>query len=396
MIKSIRDASLNNKDVLIRVDLNVPFKKGRITDLSRIIAILPTVNYVIKNSGRPILMSHFGRPENKNDKAFSLRQILQDLKNELCKEVTFCEHLDQPSISTFIRNTSKTSIILLENTRFFDGEEKNCPKLSKMLSGLGDLFCNDAFSASHRSHASTVGVAEHLPSYSGLLLEKEVAALNSALSKPEKPVVAVIGGSKISTKITLLQNLVTKVDHIVIGGGMANTFLFAQNKNIGASLYEKKFKSTAKYILEEARKFNCKIHLPVDVVCATGLSPNQKPTLHDATACPENKMILDVGPKTIAKITKVFKTSKTLIWNGPIGVFEVTPFNTATDSIAVVAALLTKEKKLLSIAGGGDTVFALNSSGTSNDFSYISYAGGAFLEWMEGKILPGISALSKY
>ena len=395
MIKSIREASLKNKDVLIRVDLNVPFEKGRITDLSRVIAIRPTVDYVIKNSGRPILMSHFGRPKNKNDKAFSLRQVLQDLKNELGKDVTFCEHLDQVSISTFIGNTSKTSIILLENTRFFEGEDKNCPKLSKMLAGLGDLFCNDAFSASHRSHASTVGVAKHLPSYSGLLLEKEVAALNSALIKPKKPIVAVIGGSKVSTKITLLQNLILKVDHIVIGGGMANTFLSAQNKNIGVSLYEKNLKSTAKDILAQARRLNCKIHLPVDVVCATGLSAKQKPTLHDANGCPEDKMILDVGPKTIAKITKVLKKSKTLIWNGPLGVFEVIPFNTATDSIAIVAALLTKEQKLLSIAGGGDTVFALNSSGTSNDFSYISNAGGAFLEWMEGKSLPGILALSK-
>ena len=395
MIKSIREASLKNKDVLIRVDLNVPFEKGRITDLSRVIAIRPTVDYIIRNSGRPILMSHFGRPKNKNDKAFSLRQVLQDLKNELGKDVTFCEHLDQVSISTFIGNTSKTSIILLENTRFFEGEDKNCPKLSKMLAGLGDLFCNDAFSASHRSHASTVGVAKHLPSYSGLLLEKEVAALNSALNKPKKPIVAVIGGSKVSTKITLLQNLILKVDHIVIGGGMANTFLSAQNKNIGVSLYEKNLKSTAKDILAQARKLNCKIHLPVDVVCATGLSAKQKPTLHDANECPEDKMILDVGPKTIAKITKVLKKSKTLIWNGPLGVFEVIPFNTATDSIAIVAALLTKEQKLLSIAGGGDTVFALNSSGTSNDFSYISNAGGAFLEWMEGKSLPGIFALSK-
>ena len=264
-----------------------------------------------------------------------------------------------------------------------------------MLAGFGDLFCNDAFSVSHRSHASTVGVAKHLPSYSGLLLEKEVAALNSALLTPKKPVVAVIGGSKVSTKITLLQNLITKVDHIVIGGGMANTFLFAQNKSVGISLYEKNLKSTAKHILAAAIKFNCKIHLPIDIVCATRISTNQKPTLHDANSCPDDKMILDVGPKTIAKITKVFKTSNTLIWNGPLGVFEVTPFNTATDAIAKVAVLLTKEKKLLSIAGGGDTIFALNSSGTSHDFSYISNAGGAFLEWMEGKNLPGIFALTK-
>ena len=394
MIKSISEASIRKKDILIRVDLNVPFENGKISDLSRIIAVVPTIKYVMKNGGRPILMSHFGRPKDITDKKLSLRKVLPDLKELLETDVTFCDYLDEELIKYFIKKTPKNKLILLENTRFFQGEETNSPRLSKMFSGLGDIFCNDAFSASHRSHASTTGVARYLPSYSGLLLEKEIKALQSALIKPKKPVVAVIGGAKVSTKITLLKNLMKKVEHIIIGGAMANTFLLALNNEIGLSLCEKNLIYITKEILTSAVKFNCKIHLPLDIVCADSLTDQTNSTVYEANECPKNEMILDVGPKTVANIKNILISSNTLIWNGPLGAFEIVPFNTSTNAVASIASILTKEKKLLSIAGGGDTVSALNAAGLANNFSYISNAGGAFLEWMEGKSLPGLAALS--
>lgn len=395
MIKSIREASLANKNVLIRVDLNVPFEKGKVSDYSRITAIVPTIRYVIEKGGRPVLMSHFGRPKHKSDNNLSLKRILPILKDILKIDITFCNCLDEKSIKALIKRTPTQKLILLENTRFFDGEESNSPKLSKMFSGLCDIFCNDAFSASHRAHASIAGVAGHLPSYSGLLLEKELIALTDGLLKPKTPVVAVIGGSKVSTKITLLNNLVQKVDHIVIGGGMANTFLFAQNKEIGLSLCEKNLIHSVHEVFTHAKTYDCKIHLPLDIVCANTLTSRAQATIFDTNLCPKNEMILDAGPKTVENIKKILKICNTLIWNGPLGAFEIVPFDASTNAIAIAAALLTKEKKLLSIAGGGDTVSALNSTGVINDFSYISNAGGAFLEWMEGKNLPGLAALSR-
>lgn len=395
MIKSITEATITYKDVLVRVDLNVPFEKDKISDLSRIIAVVPTLKYIIKKGGRPIIISHLGRPKKNYHKDLSLKKILPHLKKLLNTNIIFCDHLEKNSIKALINKTSKNLPVLLENTRFFEGEESNSPKLGKILAGLGDIYCNDAFSASHRSHASTVAVTEHIPSYSGLLLEREIEMLQSTLLNPQKPVVAVIGGSKVSTKINLLNNLIQKVDHIMIGGGMANTFLFAQKKEIGASLYEKNLVIIAKKILTTASKYNCIIHLPLDIVCATGLNANSEPTVHESDACPKNKMILDCGPKTVTNITKVFGMSKTLLWNGPLGAFEVKPFNNATDAIALAASTLTKEGELLSVAGGGDTVSALNSLGLVDDFSYVSNAGGAFLEWLEGKNLPGLIALSR-
>ena len=394
MIKSITEASLREKDVLVRVDLNVPFEKGKISDISRITAVVPTIKYIIKNGGRPILMSHLGRPKSKADNKLSLRNILPNLKELLETDVIFCDFLDEKSIKYFINKTPKNKLILLENTRFFEGEETNSPSLSKMFSELGDIFCNDAFSASHRSHASTTGVASHLPSYSGLLLEKEITALQSALLKPKKPVVAVIGGAKVSTKITLLKSLIMKVEHIIIGGAMANTFLLALNNEIGLSVCEKNLIDITKEILTSAVKFNCKIHLPLDIVCAETLTEKTNSTVYEVNACPKNEMILDAGPKTVANIKKILTSSNTLIWNGPLGAFEIVPFNTSTNAVASIASTLTKEKKLLSIAGGGDTISALNAAGLANNFSYISNAGGAFLEWMEGKSLPGLTALS--
>ena len=394
MIKSISEVLLKNKNVLIRVDLNVPFEKGKVSDLSRMRAILPTIEYIMKKGGRPIIMSHFGRPKSKTDISLSLRKVLPNLQELLNADIIFCEYLEEISIKALINKTPHSNPILLENTRFFEGEETNSSKLSKMLASLGDLFCNDAFSASHRSHASIAGIAMHLPSYSGLLLEKELAALKSALLKPQKPVVALVGGAKVSTKITLLNNLVRKVDHIIIGGGMANTFLFAKDKEVGISLCEKNLRNIATEILANSLNFNCKIHLPLDIVCASSINTNHKPNLYDANECPKDQMILDAGPKTIENIKNTLKRSNTLLWNGPLGAFEIVPFNASTNAIALFVSKLTKENKLLSIAGGGDTVSALNSSGVASDFSYISNAGGAFLEWTEGKSLPGITALS--
>ena len=393
MINSIKNAILDNKDVLIRVDLNVPFENGKVSDFSRITAIIPTLNWVLNKNGRPILLSHFGRPANRKDKELSLKKLLPALINALGMDILFCDLSSIEEINKFIKNTAHNIPILLENSRFFEGEQTNDPALSSMLSKLGSIFCNDAFSASHRAHASTVGIANNLPAYSGLLLEKELNALESALLTPTGPTVAVVGGAKVSTKITLLTNLVQKVDHIVIGGGMANTFLFAEGKQIGTSLCETKLTDLIEKIKFEAEKFNCKIHLPLDIVCAAELKKNIPTSIYNSHECPTNKMILDVGPKTIADISMIFNSCKTLIWNGPLGAFEIAPFNKATNRVAQIAATLTRENKLISIAGGGDTVSALNYANVASDFSYISNAGGAFLEWMEGKKLPGIMAL---
>ena len=393
MIESIKKAVMLNKNVLVRVDLNVPFEKGHISDASRILGILPTIKLILKKGGKPILLSHFGRPKRPYDDNYSFKKIFPKLLDIFKGKIQFCNSTNPKIIKAFIQTTPQNEIILLENTRFFKGEEKNSPTLSKIFSEFGDLFCNDAFSAAHRAHASTVGIVNRLPSYSGLLLEKELLSLNMALSNPKTPLVAIVGGSKVSTKITLLKNLVQKVDHLIIGGGMANTFLYAKNKQIGRSLCEIKLTKLASEILLNAKKYNCEVHLPLDVICAYDLKENEEVTTHNIDFCPTDKMILDSGPKTVAKIWNILKSSNTLIWNGPLGAFEILPFNFATEKVAKLVAELTKTNQLNSIAGGGDTVSALKSAKVLNDFSYVSYAGGAFLEWMEGKELPGIVAL---
>ena len=394
MIRSIQEAIILDKDVLIRVDLNVPFEKGKVSDTSRIKAIIPTVNLVLERGGRPILLSHLGRPEKPFNRSLSLQKILPNLIEIFKTKIVFCKFTDPQLIRVFLKKAPRNTIILLENTRFFEGEENNSPLLSNMFAGLGDLYCNDAFSAAHRAHASTDGVAKLLPSYSGLLFEKELFALSKTLINSEKPLTAIIGGSKVSTKIKLLENLVKKVDHLIIGGGMANTFLYAQQKEIGTSLCERELVKVSLSIQTTAKEYSCQIHLPLDIVCARKLKENQCISILNTEACPVDKMILDCGPKTTANVRKVLSSSRTLIWNGPLGAFEIKPFNTATEEIAKSVAELTKKKKLLSIAGGGDTISALKSTGTLSDFSYISNAGGAFLEWMEGKELPGLKALS--
>ena len=387
--KTLDDVALAGKVVLTRVDINVPMEAGRVTDMTRIDKIKPTVEDIIARGGQVVLLAHFDRPKGKVVPEMSLRHVLPALEASLGRSVTFMEVPSREAIVALPQST----VILVENTRFNPMEEANDPRMAQFLASLGDLFCNDAFSAAHRAHASTEGVARLLPSFAGRLMEAELRALEAALGTPTRPVVAVVGGAKVSTKLDLLGNLVTKVDHLVIGGGMANTFLVAQGIEVGKSLAERDMAPTALAIVEKAKAAGCTIHLPVDVVVAREFKAGAESDVVAATDCPADAMILDAGPMSVAAIVKVFEASKTLIWNGPLGAFEITPFDAATNAAAKSAAMLTREGALISVAGGGDTVSALNQAGAAADFTFISTAGGAFLEWMEGKELPGVAAL---
>ena len=389
--KTLDDMDLNGKRVLVRVDINVPVKDGVVTDATRIERIAPTVNDILAKGGRPILVAHFGRPKGKVVLDMSLRVTLKALEQALGHKVGFVETLEAAEIHTDEERAAE--VVLLENIRFYPGEEKNDPEFSARLAKLADVYCNDAFSAAHRAHASTEGVARLLPSCAGRLMQAELEALEAALGKPVRPVVAVVGGAKVSTKLELLGNLVAKVDHLVIGGGMANTFLAAQGINVGKSLAEHDMTDTARQILGKAKDAGCEIVLPSDVVVAAEFKANADNCTIAADACPAEKMILDAGPASVTRISEILDGAKTLIWNGPLGAFEIEPFNAATNAAAQKAAALSKDGKLTSVAGGGDTVAALNQAGAADDFTYISTAGGAFLEWMEGKTLPGVAAL---
>lgn len=389
--KTLDDMDLAGKRVLVRVDINVPMDNGVVTDATRIERIVPTVKDILAKGGSPILLAHFGRPKGQPVPELSLKQLVPALESAFGTDVTFIE---RPSHNE-IYGQPEGAVVLIENTRFSPMEEANDPQMSGFLSTLGDVYVNDAFSAAHRAHASTHGVALLMPSCAGRLMQAELSALEGALSKPVRPVVAVVGGAKVSTKLELLGNLVAKVDHLVIGGGMANTFLAAQGIDVGKSLCEHEMTDTANEIFEKAKAAGCEIILPTDVVVAGEFAANAANDTVAADACPADKMILDAGPATVAKITEVFETAKTLIWNGPLGAFEIEPFNAATDAAAAKAAELSKAGKLVSVAGGGDTVAALNGAGAAEDFTYISTAGGAFLEWMEGKTLPGVAALEE-
>ncbi len=387
--KTIDDVGMAGKTVLTRVDINVPMENGVVTDATRIEKIVPTVQDLIARGAKVVLLAHYGRPKGKVEPEMSLRMVQPALEAALGRAVVFMETPSRAAIDALPQN----AVVLAENTRFSPMEEANDPQMAQFLAGLGDLFCNDAFSAAHRAHASTEGIAKLLPSFAGRLMAEELAALEAALGKPERPVVAVVGGAKVSTKLELLGNLVTKVDHLVIGGGMANTFLGAQGVEVGKSLAERDMAATALQILAKAKVAGCVIHLPVDVVVAREFKAG---AAHETVAvgdCPADAMILDAGPATVAELTKVFEACKTLIWNGPLGAFEIEPFNMATNAAALSAAALTRAGKLVSVAGGGDTVAALNQAGAADDFTFISTAGGAFLEWMEGKVLPGVAAL---
>ncbi len=387
--KTLDEMDLQGRLVLTRVDINVPVEAGRVTDATRIERIVPTLRDILAKGGRPVLLAHFGRPKGKPVPEMSLRVTLPALEAALGQPVTFIETPTRADLDAL----PEGAVALIENTRFTPMEEANDPKMAAFLASLGDVYCNDAFSAAHRAHASTEGVAHLLPSCAGRLMEAELKALEAALGAPARPVVAVVGGAKVSTKLDLLGNLVTKVDHLVIGGGMANTFLAAQGIDVGKSLCEHDLGDTARDILTRAAAAGCTIHLPTDVVVAREFKAGAASETVAADACPPDAMILDAGPATVAAIEAVFAEAKTLIWNGPLGAFEIPPFDAATVAAARAAAAATKAGTLISVAGGGDTVAALNAAGVSGDFTYISTAGGAFLEWMEGKTLPGVAAL---
>ena len=389
--KTLDDMDLAGKRVLIRVDINVPMKDGKVSDATRIERIVPTVRDVLARGGLPILIAHFGRPRGKSVLDLSLRATLPALQQALGCKVGFIETLE--AAENLTAEAQAADVLLLENIRFHPGEEQNDPAFARRLAGLGDVYVNDAFSAAHRAHASTEGLARLMPSCAGRLMQAELEALEAALGTPARPVVAVVGGAKVSTKLALLGNLVERVDHLVIGGGMANTFLAAQGIDVGKSLCEHEMADTAREIMARAATAGCEIILPEDVVVAREFAPHAPSQTVPATECPADAMILDAGPNTVARIFTAFESARTLIWNGPLGAFEIAPFDAATNAAALKAAELTRAGALVSVAGGGDTVSALNQAGAAADFTYISTAGGAFLEWMEGKTLPGVAAL---
>ncbi len=384
---------VKGKRVLVRVDLNVPVQDGEVSDATRIERVAPTILELSDKGAKVVLLAHFGRPKGAPDPAQSLEPIARATASVIGRDVAFGSDCVGEAAAKAVANLKDGGILLLENTRFHKGEEKNDPDFAKALAANGDLYVNDAFSAAHRAHASTEGIAKLLPAFAGRTMEEELSALEKGLGKPVRPVVAIVGGAKVSTKIDLLMNLVTKVDALVIGGGMANTFLAARGTDVGKSLCEHDLAATAKQIMIEAATAGCAIVLPVDGVIAREFKAGAANEVVDVAAVPADAMILDVGPKTIQAINDWIDRAATLVWNGPLGAFEIEPFDTATVTAAKHAAARTKAGKLVSVAGGGDTVAALNQAGVADDFTYVSTAGGAFLEWMEGKALPGVEAL---
>ena len=381
------------KRVLVRVDLNVPMDEGRVSDTTRLDRILPTIRDLADRGGRVILLAHFGRPKGK-DASQSLQPVVAALSARLGRPVAFAEDCIGDVAAKAVAAMKDGDVLCLENTRFYKEEEKNDPAFVADLAKLGDAYVNDAFSAAHRAHASTEGLAHKLPAYAGRTMQAELEALDAALGNPKKPVVAIVGGAKVSTKLDLLGNLVRKVDILVIGGGMANTFLAARGVKVGKSLCEHDLVATAREIEIKAKAAGCEIVLPVDALVAKEFKANPGHRAADINDVREDEMILDAGPKSVAMVEAKLKTARTLVWNGPFGAFELVPFDTATVAAAKTAAALTKAGSLVSIAGGGDTVAAMNHAGVADDLTYISTAGGAFLEWMEGKALPGVEALN--
>ncbi len=391
--KTIDSLDVSGKRVLVRLDLNVPMKNGKVTDATRIERAAPTVRELADKGARVVVLSHFGRPDGKRVPEMSLRPLVEPLAAALGRPVAFADDCVGTAAENAVRALKPGDVLLLENLRFHKEEEKNDKAFVDRLSVLGDIYINDAFSAAHRAHASTEGLAHLLPAAAGRLMQAELEALDKALGTPRRPVCAVVGGAKVSTKLELLGNLVGKVDKLIIGGGMANTFLQAQGIGVGKSLSEKDLGATALEILGKAGAGRCKVLLPVDVVVAGEFKAGAASKVVDATGCPADQMILDVGPKSVELYERELGECATLVWNGPLGAFEIKPFDAGTVALARTAARLTGEGKLLSVAGGGDTVAALEAAGVAEKFSYISTAGGAFLEWMEGKTLPGVAAL---
>lgn len=391
--KTIDSMDMSGKRVLVRVDLNVPMKNGKVTDATRIERAAPTIKELAAKGAKVIVLSHFGRPDGKRVPEMTLRPLIEPLEKALGKPVGFAEDCIGPLAEEAVRNMKAGDVLLLENLRFHKEEEKNDAGFIDKLSLLGDVYVNDAFSTAHRAHASTEGLANRLPAVAGRLMQGELEALDKALGSPKRPVCAIVGGAKVSTKLDLLGNLVSKVDKLIIGGGMANTFMHAQGIKVGKSLCEKDLAATALEILEKAKAAKCTVLLPIDIMAADEFKANAPHVVVGADACPDDKMILDVGPKTIALYQKELADCATVVWNGPLGAFEIKPFDTGTVALAQDVARLTAAGKLLSVAGGGDTVAALAAAGVEEKFSYVSTAGGAFLEWMEGKTLPGVAAL---
>ena len=392
--KTLDDVNVAGKRVLVRVDLNVPMDGARVTDDTRLRAVAPTINELAQKGAKTILLAHFGRPKGKRDESQSLKAILPALEQTLKQDVHFADDCVGEAAEAAVAKLTPGDVLLLENTRFHAGEEKNDPDFAQALARLGDIYVNDAFSAAHRAHASTEGVARLLPAYAGRSMQAELDALDKALSSPERPVVAIVGGAKVSTKLDLLGNLVKRVDALVIGGGMANTFLAAQGAEIGKSLCERDLLDTAREIIAKAGEAGCEIVLPVDGRVAKEFRAHAENRVVPAAEVGADEMILDIGPKSIERVAQVIEGARTLVWNGPFGAFEMQPFDEGTVAVAQKAAALTREGRLLTVAGGGDTVAALNAAGVADDFSYISTAGGAFLEWLEGKELPGVAALT--
>ncbi len=381
------------KRVLVREDLNVPMADGKVTDDTRLRATVQTLSELADRGAKVLVLAHFGRPKGQANAEMSLRQVVSPLAQVLGREVRFLGDCAGDRAAVMTQDLPDGAICVLENTRFHAGEEKNDPALTAEMAKLGDFYVNDAFSAAHRAHASTEGLAHVLPAFAGRAMQAELEALQKALGSPEKPVAAVVGGAKVSTKLDVLRHLVARVDHLIIGGGMANTFLAARGVNVGKSLCEHDLTATADAILDAADSASCTVHLPYDVVVAKEFAanpPTRTINVHEVAA---DEMILDVGPAAVEALADVLKTCRTLVWNGPMGAFETPPFDAATVALARTAAALTREGSLVSVAGGGDTVAALNHAGVAADFTFVSTAGGAFLEWMEGRELPGVSAL---
>ena len=389
------DVSFSGKTVLLRADLNVPMQGGKVTDDTRIVRLKPTIDYLRSKKAKIVLISHFGRPEGKFVPGMSLAPLVDPLAKAFgVAQVNFGVDCIGPAAAEAVKKTKAGEILLLENLRFHPQEETGDKAFARDLASLGDVFVNDAFSCSHRAHASITGIAEHVPTVAGRLMEEELSQLSAIFTQPKKPITAIVGGSKVSTKLDLLNNLVKKMDSIIIGGAMANTFLYAQGFKVGASLHEPKLKATALKILKTAEKHGCRVLLPTDVVAAKAFETRSSCVVVDVDEIPASAIAIDVGPASIQLFSEEIARSKTVVWNGPMGAFEISPFDAGSIMLARVVAKLTRQKKIRSIGGGGDTVSALSHSALS-DFSYISTAGGAFLEWLEGKDLPGVSALSK-
>ncbi len=390
--RTLDDVDVSGKRVVIRLDLNVPMENGAVTDTTRIDRVIPTLKELLQKRAAVIILAHFDRPKGKVVPEMSLKPVAPALEKALGHKVKFIftDWQSAPHV-----DAKPGDVILMENTRYHGGEEKNDAGFAKMLGGLGDIFVNDAFSAAHRAHSSTEGIAHVIPAYAGRAMEAELTALQAALETPKRPVIAIVGGAKVSSKLDLLGNLVKKVEGLIIGGAMANTFLFAQGYAVGKSLVEKDLADTARAILLAAEKASCAIILPIDAIVAQEFKANTPSHDYGVDAIPADGMMLDVGPMTVGKVKAAIDNAHTLLWNGPFGAFEMQPFDKATVAVARYAAERTKAGKLISVAGGGDTVSALNHAGVAEKFTYISTAGGAFLEWLEGKELPGVAALKK-